>query len=149
MTIFLHALFSVLSAYNASGAPVAFDLAAQDKPLTESCKSEFKRTLFRIICSCVSTTTLCAWTAVHPNIPPWSKWRGRWSRFNLMFWMIVVPELVLAWAVRQFFATKDIRDTYNVSQPGEYNRVGSLQRADWIQQDWQSGRNGHWHTAIC
>jgi len=44
--------------------------------------------------------------------------------------MIVAPELVLAWVVRQFFATKDIRDTYNVSQPGEYNRVGSLQRAD-------------------
>jgi len=44
--------------------------------------------------------------------------------------MIVAPELVLAWAVKQFFAAKDIRDTYNESQPGEYNRVGSLQRAD-------------------
>ena len=31
----------------------------------------------------------------------------------LMFWMVVAPELVLAWAVRQFFAAKDIRDTYN------------------------------------
>jgi len=52
--------------------------------------------------------------------------------------MIVAPELVLAWAVRQFFAAKDIRDTYNESHPGEYNRVGLLQRADTpglIQQD--------------
>jgi len=30
-----------------------------------------------------------------------------------MFWMIVAPELVLAWAVRQFFAAKDIRNEYN------------------------------------
>jgi len=30
-----------------------------------------------------------------------------------MFWMVVAPELVLAWAVRQFFAAKHVRDTYN------------------------------------
>jgi len=46
-----------------------------------------------------------------------------------MFWMIVAPELVLAWAVRQFFDAKDIRDTYNESYPGG-NWAGSLQRAD-------------------
>ena len=30
-----------------------------------------------------------------------------------MFWMIVAPELVLAWAIRQFFAARKIRDKYN------------------------------------
>jgi len=44
--------------------------------------------------------------------------------------MIVVPELVLAWAVRQLFAAKEIKDTYNKSRPGEWNMVESLQRAD-------------------
>ena len=38
----------------------------------------------------------------------------------MMFWMIVAPELVLAWAVRQYFGAKDIRDTYNERHPGEY-----------------------------
>jgi len=36
-----------------------------------------------------------------------------------MFWMIIAPELVLAWAVRQFYAAKDIRDAYNNSRVGE------------------------------
>ena len=38
-----------------------------------------------------------------------------------MFWMVVAPELVLAWAVRQFFAAKDIRDAYNNSREGEWS----------------------------
>ena len=114
MTIFLYALFSVFSAYEASSA-VAFDLAARDEPL--------KRTLFGIIWSCLSTTILCAWTAVHPNVPPESKWQARWNRLELMFWMIVAPELVLAWAVRQFFAAKEIRDAYNHSREGKCGQL--------------------------
>ena len=116
MTILLYALFSILSAYNTGGAPipVGFDLATRDEPLSpESSKNQLKRTLFGIVWSCVSTTILCAWTAVHPNVPPRSKWIARWNRLKLMFWMVVAPELVLAWAVRQFFAAMDIRDTYN------------------------------------
>ena len=124
MMILLYALFSILSAYNARGAPVGYGLAVRDEPLSpEACKSQLKRTLFGIIWACVSTTILCAWTAVHPNVPPRSKWKARWRRLKLMFWMIVAPELVLAWAVRQFFGAKDIRDTYNESHPGEYASV--------------------------
>ena len=144
--MFLYVVFFVLSVYNASGAPVAFDLDARDEPLSpESCKNQLKRTMFGIKWGCVSTTILCAWTAVHPNIPPRSKWKARWNRSKLMFRMTIAPEMVLAWAVRQFFAAKDISDTYNESHPGEYNRVDllHLQRANTPEiQDWQSGRNG-------
>ena len=116
--MFLYLLLPVLSAYN--NAPAMFDLATRDEPLCpESCKCQLKRTLFCIIWSCLSTTILCAWTAVHPNVPPRRKWKARWNRLKLMFWMVVAPELVLAWAVRQFFAAKDIRDTYNYSREGE------------------------------
>jgi len=45
-----------------------------------------------------------------------------------MFWMIVAPELVLAWAVRQFFAARDIRDTYNESHPGKYRESQHCRR---------------------
>jgi len=121
MTIFLYALFSVFSAYKASGV---FDLAARDEPSSPECSmSQIKRTLFGIIWSCLSTTILCAWTAVHPNVPPQSKWQARWNRLELMFWMIVAPELVLAWAVRQFFAAKKIRDAYNNSREGKYGQL--------------------------
>jgi len=111
-TMFLYFLLSVVSAYN--GAPASFDSLARDEALClESCKSPSRRTLFGVVWSCLSTTILCAWTAVHPNVPPRSKWQARWNRLKLMFWMVVAPELVLAWAVRQFFAAKHIRDTYN------------------------------------
>ena len=105
-------LLSILSAYN--GTVGTLNLTGRDEPLCpESCRCPLKRTLFGIAWSCLSTTILCAWTAVHPNVPPRSKWQARWNRLKLMFWMIVAPELVLAWAVRQFFAAKDIRDMYN------------------------------------
>ncbi len=32
--------------------------------------------------------------------------------------MVIAPELVLAWAVRQWFAAREIRDAYNERQPG-------------------------------
>ena len=37
-----------------------------------------------------------------------------------MSWTIVVPELILAWAVRQWFAAWEIRDTVN----GDGNKGG-------------------------
>jgi len=76
MMMLLYVLFSILSAHNARGAPVGFDLAARDEPLSpEACKNQLKRTLFGIIWACLSTTILCAWTAVHPNVPPRRKWK--------------------------------------------------------------------------
>ena len=76
------------------------------------------RTLFGIVWSCLSTIIICAWTSVHPNVPPPNPWKARWNRLRLMFWMIIAPELVLAWAVRQFFAAREIRDEYNRRYPG-------------------------------
>jgi len=35
-----------------------------------------------------------------------------------MFWTVVAPELILAWAVRQWFAAWEIRDTVNGSPEG-------------------------------
>ena len=76
------------------------------------------RTLFGIVGSCVSTIFICAWTSVHPNVPPPNPWEVRWNRLRLMFWMMIAPEFVLAWAVRQFFAAREIREEYNRRYPG-------------------------------
>ena len=64
-----------------------------------------------------------------------------------MFWMVVAPELVLAWAVRQFFAAKDIRDAYNNSREGKSAK--SLLRRKVahtvnFEQEFQPGNNGYW-----
>ena len=145
--MFLYFLLSVLSAYNS--APAMFDLAARDEPLCpESCKCPLKRTLFGITWSCLSTIILCAWTAVHPNVPPRSTRKALWNRLKLMYWMVIAPELVLAWAVRQFFAAKDIRDAYNNSRVGEKSplRLEACHTTNF-EQECRPGTNGRWHMA--
>ncbi len=60
--------------------------------------------------------------------PPPNKWKARWNRLRIMFWMVIAPELVLAWEVRQRFAAREIRDAYNERQPGGYTRAVPQQR---------------------
>ncbi len=87
--------------------------------VSASTKSERPRTLFSVAWSCILTVFICAWTSVHPNVPPQSRIGGLLTRVKLMFWTIVAPELVLAWAVRQWFGAREIRDIYNQHR-GEY-----------------------------
>jgi len=73
-----------------------------------------KRTLFNIIWGCVSTTIICAWAAIHPNIPPREgPFKATLRRFELMFWTIVAPEILPAWALNQRLAAMTVRDLYN------------------------------------
>jgi len=71
------------------------------------------RTLFGVAWSCTLTVLICAWTSVHPNVPAQAIRSRQWTRIKLMFWTIVAPELVLAWAVRQWSAAKEVKDLYN------------------------------------
>lgn len=102
---------------------LANTLTSADPP--QDSKNVQQRTLFAIVWSCISTIVICAWTSVHPNVPPPNRWKARWNRLRLMFWMVIAPELVLAWAVRQFFAAKTIRDKYN-----ERRKPGTLSSRD-------------------
>jgi len=73
-----------------------------------------KRTLFNIIWGCVSTTIICAWAAIHPNMPPRESYlKGTLRRLELMFWAIVAPEILPAWALNQLLAAMAVRDVYN------------------------------------
>jgi len=72
-----------------------------------------KRTLLSITWSCILTVIICAWTSVHPNVPPRDQGRALLGKVKMMFWSIIAPELILAWAVRQWFAAREVRDSYN------------------------------------
>ena len=73
-----------------------------------------KRTLFNIIWGCVSTTIICAWAAIHPNMPPReTTFKVTLRRLELMFWTIVAPEIPPAWALNQRLAAMTVRDVYN------------------------------------
>ena len=73
-----------------------------------------KRTLSDIIWGCLSTTIICAWTAIHPNIPPREgPVKGVLRRLELMLWAILAPEILPAWALNQRLAAKTVKDVYN------------------------------------
>ena len=73
-----------------------------------------KRTPFNIIWGCLSTTIICAWAAIHPNIPPREgAIKGTLRKLELMFWTIMAPEILPAWALNQLLAAKTVRDVYN------------------------------------
>ena len=73
-----------------------------------------QRTLSNVIWGCVSTTIICAWAAIHPNIPPREgPFKGTLRRLEFMFWTLVAPEILPVWALNQRLAAVITRDLYN------------------------------------
>ena len=81
------------------------------------------RTIWNIVWSCLATIFSCTWVAVHPNVPCPKKreangWIGRYIRNPLLSFVehrlplficaLLVPEYVLAWAIRQFLRARKI-----------------------------------------
>ena len=64
------------------------------------------RTRGDIIWSSFTTLFAVSWVAIHPNIPPKSEGfiRGFLRRLMLMIYMLLVPEAVILWAGRQWYA---------------------------------------------
>ncbi|KAH9967501.1 hypothetical protein BC827DRAFT_1123443 [Russula dissimulans] len=82
-----------------------------DQLLSTSCNDpNDRRSLWDIIRSCAITIFLCTWVSVHPNIPsPDDGWpRVTLRRVGLMFATLVVPEAIIAWALRQRMAASEL-----------------------------------------
>jgi hypothetical protein len=84
-----------------------------------SSSSGDSRTLWDIIWSCAATLFACTWTAIHPNIPGVEERKLAIAsrRLLIMVMALIAPELIIAWAARQFFsarkAAKDFNDTFD------------------------------------
>ncbi|KIM28288.1 hypothetical protein M408DRAFT_308844, partial [Serendipita vermifera MAFF 305830] len=76
-----------------------------------------RRSIWSIVWSCLSTIFLCTWVAVHPNVhfrpeKRNQRWLEKWLwdplhdfftyKLVLFLWALLVPEYILAWAVRQY-----------------------------------------------
>ena len=81
------------------------------------------RTIWNIIWSCLATIFSCTWVAVHPNMPCPKLREGknyfqRWiwnpllsfaeHRLPLFICALLVPEYMLAWAIRQHLSAQKI-----------------------------------------
>ena len=85
-----------------------------NRSLTENHCTDLEhcRTIWGIIWSCLTTVFLCTWVSIHPNVPCPKKRNPLLSfaehRIPLFIWALVVPEYVLAWAVRQRIRAQEI-----------------------------------------
>ena len=63
------------------------------------------RTIWSIIWSCVATIFSCTWVALHPNIPGLNEtfFDVFKRRAQLMLLTFLAPELIIMWAMRQWF----------------------------------------------
>ncbi|KZP12300.1 hypothetical protein FIBSPDRAFT_1050126 [Athelia psychrophila] len=73
------------------------------------------RTIWNIIWSSLATIFACAWVSVHRNIPsPSSEWYTvLWERIKITLWALLVPEYIIAWAIRQWIVARQISEEFN------------------------------------
>jgi hypothetical protein len=86
--------------------PHASTLATAD-PISTTCNDIRNcRTIWNIIWSSLATLFACIWIAIHPNIPAQNDSWGRIfiRRVWIMILALLTPEIVVAWAARQYIA---------------------------------------------
>ena len=69
-----------------------------------------QRSEWNIIPSCFATLFACSWVAIHPNILPQSDSSIRIlaRRLMMMGYMLIVPEMMIFWAARQWCGAYEI-----------------------------------------
>ena len=118
--LFLIFLYHLALSIRASPIPPISSLSLEPNSCTGRTHS---RTIWIIIWSCLATIFSCTWVAVHPNMPC-PKQREAKSRFQrwirnpllsfaehrlpLFICALLVPEYVLAWAIRQYLEARKI-----------------------------------------
>jgi len=117
MFFLFFAVFALCQHYGAS-IPVILDDVIDPRdslqPGPAVVQTHKMRTRFDIVWSCVTTLFICTWVAIHPNIPPRGEGhlRSVWRRIKLMLCTLVVPELVVIWAYRQWAAARYISEYF-------------------------------------
>ncbi|TFK58195.1 hypothetical protein BDN72DRAFT_915458, partial [Pluteus cervinus] len=95
--------------------------------LTETCNCSC-RTRWSIFTSCFFTVVACVYSAIHPNIPhpKASDRRVLWEKVILSILTIICPEVVMMWAIGQWFGARLKWDMIH----GHLLQMGGLGRDD-------------------
>ncbi|KIM20965.1 hypothetical protein M408DRAFT_305886 [Serendipita vermifera MAFF 305830] len=120
MLILLLAYAITQSVYSDAG-PIPASIQLRDVASCDGLNGQ--RSIWSIVWSCLSTIFLCTWVAVHPNVhfrpEKWNQsWFEKWLwdplhdfftyKLILFLWALLVPEYILAWAVRQWLKAGEI-----------------------------------------
>ncbi|TFK60408.1 hypothetical protein BDN72DRAFT_850540, partial [Pluteus cervinus] len=107
------------------GRSAACDCGPQDRALND------------IVRSCVLTIFACIYTALHPNIPDpeATMWQKICGRLKMSFYMLIAPEAVIWWAMRQWYGARTVAYLVNNLKPelkwttthGHFVQMGGLE----------------------
>ena len=99
-----------------NAAPMEFSRLGGDLLISQSSREACvdQRSIWDIIWSCLATIFACCWVSVHPNMPALTdgKWKIACHRLELMFWAVIAPEMIIMWALRQWYGARELADTY-------------------------------------
>ena len=130
--VFLLSIYYLVQWTSIDASPVS---PVDNRPLTPNhCKDlSHCRSIWNIVWSYLVTIFSCTWIAVYPNVPCPKKraangWIERclWNplisfaehRLPLFVCVLLVPEYVLAWAIRQFLRA------WQIANKGKFNTLG-------------------------
>ncbi|EPQ52570.1 hypothetical protein GLOTRDRAFT_46824, partial [Gloeophyllum trabeum ATCC 11539] len=82
-------------------------------------------TLWQIVRSCTVTVVACTWVSLHLNIPhPHESWyHGPLRQVGIVIMAIIAPELVIAWALRQWLVTLRPQPSYSPDSFAEWTKT--------------------------
>ncbi|KAG2132692.1 uncharacterized protein EDB93DRAFT_1255111 [Suillus bovinus] len=86
------------------------------------------RSMWTIVSSSVLTLFACVYSAIHPNIPS-PKGRGYpyilWRQLGTMMLALIAPELIVIWAMRQWFSAQEVTKQFEHFKKSGYPKVYS------------------------
>ncbi|KAF9008029.1 hypothetical protein BDQ17DRAFT_1237368, partial [Cyathus striatus] len=103
-----------------------------------------QRSMMDIVWGCMSTIFLCTWSSVHMNIPAPKEesWKILWRRLNTIYWTLIAPELVLFFAMNQWFGARKLWRRYRPP------RHWTIKHAHFLQMGGFQYRGGHITTVL-
>ena len=82
------------------------------------------RMIYDIVKSCLFTIAACVYRAMHQNIP--DPELGFWGRLRVTmkvtFYALIAPELIIWWAMRQWYGARRVARIVNEQKPGELTK---------------------------
>ncbi|TFK60627.1 hypothetical protein BDN72DRAFT_805573, partial [Pluteus cervinus] len=96
--------------------------------------------MWSIIRSCLLTIAACVYRVIHQNIPDpeagW--WKRQGIRAKITLYVLMTPEMMIWWAMRQWFGAKEVADQVNNVKPelkwtlthGHFAQMGGFGRLD-------------------
>ncbi|KAH6914636.1 hypothetical protein BKA70DRAFT_1557035 [Coprinopsis sp. MPI-PUGE-AT-0042] len=107
-------------------------------------RESFESFITSTVLSCLFTILLSLWVSVHPNAPsardsPKKRLR---RRVELVLWALLVPELMVCWAVRQWFGARRLKKRYQ-AHGWTMTHGHFLQMGGWmVVRPWPSHQEG-------